>query len=73
VSLSLGLLLVAIVLATSLATTAIISNPVFAGISFKNKAECMEYIIDGTKVVRNHVIKNAKVSRSVAEKLCAEY
>jgi myo-inositol-1-phosphate synthase len=72
-SLKTGLLLVAIVLAASLATTAMVSNPAFADTSFKNKAECMEYVIDGTKVVRNHVIQNAKVSRDLAEKLCAEY
>jgi hypothetical protein len=72
-SLKTGLLLVAIVLAASLATTAMVSNPAFAGTGFKNKAECMEYVIDGTKVVRNYVIQNAKVSRNLAEKLCAEY
>jgi hypothetical protein len=72
-SLNIRLLLVAIVLAASLATTAMVSNPAFAGTGFKNKAECMEYVIDGTKVVRNYVIQNAKVSRDLAEKLCAEY
>jgi hypothetical protein len=74
ISLNIGLLLVAIVLATSLATTAMVSNPAFAfaGISFKNKAECMEYVIDGTKVVRNHALQSAKVSKELAEKMCAE-
>jgi hypothetical protein len=67
-SLSVGLLLVA-----SLATMAMVSNPAFAGTGFKNKAECMEYVIDGTKVVRNHALQSAKVSKELAEKLCAEY
>ena len=75
ISLNTGLLLVAIVLATSLATTAMVSNPAFAfaGTGFKNKEECMEYVIDGTKVVRNHALQSAKVSKELAEKLCAEY
>ena len=68
-SLNIELLSVAIVLAAaSIATMAMVSNPAFAGTGFKNKAECMEY-----KVVRNHVIQSAKVSKNLAEKLCAEY
>jgi hypothetical protein len=55
------LLLVAIVIASLLATVAMISDPIFARTSFKNKAECMEYVIDSTKVNRN-----------LAAKLCAE-
>jgi hypothetical protein len=43
-----------------------------AGISFKNKSECMEYAMDDTKVL-NHAIQSAKVSKQLAEKLCAEY
>jgi hypothetical protein len=62
VSLKTGLLLVAIVPASSLATMAVVSNPALAGTGFKNKAECMEYVIDGTKVNRN-----------LAAKLCADY
>jgi hypothetical protein len=69
------LLLIAIVLASCLTTMAVVINPVlaYAGISFKNKSECMEYAMDGTKVVKNHTIQSAKVSKQLAEKLCAEY
>ncbi|MFL6364986.1 MAG: hypothetical protein ACJ719_07250 [Nitrososphaeraceae archaeon] len=55
------LLLVAIVLAASLATIVMVSNPAFAGTGFKNK-QCMEYVIHSTKVNRN-----------LASKLCADY
>jgi hypothetical protein len=56
-SLSIGLLLV-----SSLATMAMVLNPAFAfaGTGFKNKAECMEYVLEGTYVVRNHALKNVK-------------
>ena len=37
-----------------------------AGISFKNKSECMDYAMDGTKVVKNHAIQSAKVSKQLA-------
>ncbi|MFL6401212.1 MAG: hypothetical protein ACJ72J_16760 [Nitrososphaeraceae archaeon] len=69
-SLSIGLLLVA-----SLATMTVILNPAFAfsGTGFKNKSECMEYIIGDTSVVKNHALQSAKVSKELAEKLCAEY
>jgi hypothetical protein len=69
-SLTIGLLL-----AASLATMAVVSNTAFAfaGTGFKNKGECMEYVIDSTKVVRNHVIQSAKVSEELAEKLCANF
>jgi hypothetical protein len=69
-SLSIGLLLV-----VSLATMSVASNPAFAfaGTGFKNKEECMEYVIEDTKVVRNHALQSAKVSKELAEKLCAEY
>jgi hypothetical protein len=69
------LLLTAIILVSCLATMAVVTNPVLAsaGISFKNKSECMEYVMDGTKVVRNHAIESAKVSKRLAEKLCADY
>jgi hypothetical protein len=69
-NLSIVLLLVAF-----LATIAVVSNPAFAfaGSGFKNKDECMEYVIDDTKVVRNHALQSAKVSKELAEKLCAEY
>jgi hypothetical protein len=33
----------------------------------------MEYVIDSTSVVRNHALQNAKISKELAEKLCAEY
>jgi hypothetical protein len=73
-SLNVGLLLVAIVItAASIATMAMVSNPAFAGAGFKNKAECMEYVIEDSYVVRNHALQNAKVSKELAEKLCAEY
>ena len=69
VSLSIVLLLVAL-----LVTIAVVSNPAFAGSHlFKNRAECIEYVIDGTKVVRNHALQSAEVSKELAEKLCAEY
>jgi hypothetical protein len=70
-SLSLGLLLVAL-----LVTMAVVSNPAFAAASrlhFKNKAECIEYVIEGTNVVKNHALQKAKVSKEVADKLCAKY
>ena len=55
-----------------LATMAVVSNPAFAAsLTFENKAECMEYVIDGTYVVRNHALKSAKVSKELAEKMCA--
>jgi hypothetical protein len=45
-----------------LATMAIVSNPAFAGSRlFKNKSECVEYVIDGTHVVRNHALQKDKV------------
>jgi hypothetical protein len=72
-SVNIGLLLVAIVLAPSLTIMVVVSNPAFAGSGFKNKAECMEYVIQETKVVRNHIVHNAKVNTNLAEKLCAEY
>jgi hypothetical protein len=61
-SLHIGLLLVAVVIEALSVTVAMVSNPVFAGTGFRNKAECMEYVIDSTKVNRN-----------LAAKLCAEY
>ncbi|MFL6338758.1 MAG: hypothetical protein ACJ718_06600 [Nitrososphaeraceae archaeon] len=69
-SLSIILLLIA-----SLATMAVVLNPAFAGsrLLFKNKSECIEYVIDGTSIVRNHALQKAKVSKELAEKLCAEY
>jgi hypothetical protein len=74
-SIKIGLLLVAIVLAASIATMTMVSNSAFAfaGTGFKNKKECMEYVIDDTKVVRNHALQSAKVSKELAEKLCTEY
>jgi hypothetical protein len=71
ISLSIELLLVAL-----LVTIAVVSNSVFAAAShlhFKNKAECIEYVIDGTNVLRNHALQKAKVSKEVADKLCSEY
>ena len=71
INLSLGLLLVALSV-----TMAVVSNPASATASrlhFKNKAECIEYVIDGTNVVRNHALQKAKVSKEVADKLCAQY
>ena len=61
-----------------LATMAVVSNPEFAfaaasSLHFKNKAECIEYVIGSTNVVRNHVLQKAKVSKELADKLCAEY
>ena len=60
------------ILVSCLATMAVATNSVLAsaGISFKNKSECREYVMDGTKVVRNHAIQSAKVSKQLAEKLC---
>jgi hypothetical protein len=71
ISLGLRLLLVAL-----LVTMAVVSNPAFAAVSrlhFKNKAECMEYVIEGTNIVRNHAVQKAKISKEVADKLCAHY
>ena len=71
IGLGLGLLLVALLVAT-----AVVSNSAFAAASrlhFKNKSECTEYVIEGTNVVRNHALQKAKVSKELAEKLCAEY
>ena len=69
IRLSIVMLLVAL-----LATMAVISNPAFAfeGTGFKNKSECMEYVMDSTSVVRNHALQKAKVSKELAEKLCAD-
>jgi hypothetical protein len=33
----------------------------------------MEYVMASTSVVRNHALQKAKVSKELAEKLCAEY
>ncbi|MFL6417869.1 MAG: hypothetical protein ACJ71P_00435 [Nitrososphaeraceae archaeon] len=41
-SMNTALLLVAIVLVASLATMAIVSNPAFAGVGFKNRGECIK-------------------------------
>ena len=70
VSLSIVLLLVAL-----LVTMAVVSNPAFAGsrLLFKNEAECIEYVIDGNNVVRNHALQKAKVSKELAEKMCAAF
>jgi hypothetical protein len=69
ISLSLVLLLVAL-----LVTMAVVSNPAFAASRlFKNKAECIEYVIEDTHVIRNHALQKAKVSKELAEKLCAQY
>ena len=70
ISLSIGLLLVA-----SLATMAMVLSIAFAfaATGFKNKSECMEYVIEDIYVVINHALKSAKVSKQLAEKLCAEY
>jgi hypothetical protein len=71
INLGLELLLVAL-----LVTMAVVSNPTFAAASrlhFKNKAECMEYVIEGTNIVRNHAVQKAKISKGVADKLCAHY
>jgi len=53
----------------------VVTNSILAsaGISFKNKSECREYVMDSAKVIRNHAIQSAKVSKQLAEKLCAEY
>jgi hypothetical protein len=71
INLGLGLLLVAL-----LVTMAVVSNPAFAAASrlhFKNKAECMEYVIEGNNVVRNHALQKAIISKEVVDKLCAQY
>ncbi len=71
-NLSIVLLLVA-----ALATMAVVSNPAYAGtgsrLHFKNKAECIKYVIEGTNVVRNHAVQKAIISKDVADKLCAQY
>jgi len=67
---------IVLLLAAALVTMAVISNPAFAAanrLHFKNKAECMEYVIEGTNIVRNHALQKAKVSKEVADKLCAQY
>jgi hypothetical protein len=67
---------IVLLLAAALVTMAVVSNPTFAAASrlhFKNKAECMEYVIEGTNIVRNHALQKAKVSKEVADKLCAQY
>jgi hypothetical protein len=53
-------------------TTMAVIHPVLAsaGISFKNKSECTGYVMDGAKIVKNHPIQGAKVSKQLAEKLC---
>jgi hypothetical protein len=67
---------IVLLLAAALVTMAVVSNSAFAAASrlhFKNKAECMEYVIEGTNIVRNHALQKAKVSKEVADKLCAQY
>ena len=68
---------IVLLLLAALATMAVVSNPAYAGtgsrLHFKNKAECMEYVIEGTNVVRNHALQKAKISKEVADKLCAQY
>ena len=56
---------IVLLLAAALVTMAVVSNSAFAAASrlhFKNKAECMEYVIEGTNIVRNHALQKAKVS-----------
>ena len=65
---------IVIMLVALLATMAVVSNPAFAGSRlFKNKSQYIEYVIEDTNVVRNHALQKAKVSKELAEKLCAEY
>ena len=70
-----SLIIMALLLVASLATMAMVLNVTFAfaATGFKNKSECMEYVIEDSYVVRNHALKSAKVSKELAEKLCAEY
>jgi hypothetical protein len=69
VSLSIGLLLVALIV-----TMVVVLNPAFAAsLLFNNKAECIEYVIHGTKVVRSHALQSVKASKQLAEELCAEF
>ena len=66
--------MVMMLLVASLAIMTIVSNSAFAArIHFKNKAECIDYVIHGAYVVRNHASQSLKVSKQVAKKLCAEY
>jgi hypothetical protein len=51
-------LLAAIVLAASLAITAMIPNPAFAGTSFKNKAECIKFLTQNYHVPPNIAAKS---------------
>jgi ABC-type cobalt transport system substrate-binding protein len=57
-SLNTRLLLVAIVLAASLATMAMVSNPAFAGTGFKNKAECIKFLTQNYNVPPNVAAKS---------------
>jgi hypothetical protein len=52
------LLVVAIVLAASLATMAMVSNPAFAGTGFKNKAECIKFLTQNYNVPPNVAAKS---------------
>jgi hypothetical protein len=56
--------LTVMILISCLATMAVVINSILAsaGISFKNKSECREYVMDGAKVVRNHAIQSEQTT-----------
>jgi hypothetical protein len=59
-SIKIGLLLVAIVLAASVATLAMVSNPAFAGTGFKNRAECIKFLTQHYNIPPNIAAKSCK-------------
>jgi hypothetical protein len=59
-SIKIELLLVAIVLAASVATMAMVSNPSFAGTSFKNRAECIKFLTENYNIPKNIAAKSCK-------------
>lgn len=52
------LLVVAIVLVASIAVMATVSNPAFAGTGFKNKAECIKFLVKNYNVPPNLAAKS---------------
>ena len=52
------LLVVAIVLVASIAVMAIVLNPVYAGTGFKNKAECIKFLVQNYNVPPNVAAKS---------------
>ncbi len=70
-----SLIIVMLLVVGSVVTITVVSNHALAAshLLFKNKAECIDYVIHGTNIARNHALESVKVSKQIADKICAEY